>query len=160
MIQFELSPEEGSSVENERITFINQRKEDERILPESTDAPSTQYLKEPPLNEKYHSSSQNIYTPPRNPPEPCQPEPQRTPPRASKGSTVWEVYNHEAKAVDNEMVKDWTSSLNSMLVFVSLPSLSVNPYSEVLGNHLCGCIDRVCNRKPEAPSTRFRRYHG
>lgn len=37
-----------------------------------------------------------------------------------KESTVWDVYNNEARKVDNELVKDWTASLNFLLVFVSL----------------------------------------
>lgn len=32
--------------------------------------------------------------------------------------TVWDVYNNEARIVDRELVKDWTSSLNSLLLFV------------------------------------------
>jgi hypothetical protein len=31
----------------------------------------------------------------------------------------WDVYNNEAKKVDTELVKDWTSSLNFLLIFVS-----------------------------------------
>jgi hypothetical protein len=34
-------------------------------------------------------------------------------------STIWDVYNNEARILDNELVKDWTSSLNFLLVFVS-----------------------------------------
>lgn len=34
-------------------------------------------------------------------------------------STVWDVYNNEARKVDTELVKDWTSSLNFLLIFVS-----------------------------------------
>jgi hypothetical protein len=30
----------------------------------------------------------------------------------------WDVYNNEAKKVDSELVKDWTTSLNFLLVFV------------------------------------------
>jgi hypothetical protein len=37
-----------------------------------------------------------------------------------KESTVWDVYNNEARKVDNELVKDWTASLNFLLVFVSV----------------------------------------
>jgi hypothetical protein len=37
-----------------------------------------------------------------------------------KKSTVWDIYNNEAREVDNELVKDWTASLNLLLVFVSL----------------------------------------
>jgi hypothetical protein len=36
-----------------------------------------------------------------------------------KESTVWDVYNNEARKVDNELVKDWTASLKFLLVFVS-----------------------------------------
>ena len=31
----------------------------------------------------------------------------------------WDVYNNEAKKVDTELVKDWTASLNFLLLFVS-----------------------------------------
>jgi hypothetical protein len=31
----------------------------------------------------------------------------------------WDVYNNEARKVDNELVKDWTTSLNFLLIFVS-----------------------------------------
>jgi hypothetical protein len=37
-----------------------------------------------------------------------------------KESSVWDVYNNEARKVDNELVKDWTASLNFLLVFVSV----------------------------------------
>lgn len=32
-------------------------------------------------------------------------------------STIWDVYNNEAKILDTELIKDWTSSLNFLLVF-------------------------------------------
>ncbi|KIM20823.1 hypothetical protein M408DRAFT_122873 [Serendipita vermifera MAFF 305830] len=32
----------------------------------------------------------------------------------------WDVYNNEAKKVDTELVKDWTSSLNFLLVFAAI----------------------------------------
>jgi hypothetical protein len=35
----------------------------------------------------------------------------------------WDVYNNEAIKVDTELVKDWTASLNFLLVFVSFPAL-------------------------------------
>ena len=38
-----------------------------------------------------------------------------------KENTAWDVYNNEARKVDNELVKDWTASLNFLLVFVSRP---------------------------------------
>jgi Family of unknown function (DUF6535) len=31
----------------------------------------------------------------------------------------WDVYNNEARKVDRELVKDWTASLNFLLLFVS-----------------------------------------
>lgn len=43
----------------------------------------------------------------------------------------WDVYNKEAKKVDMELVKDWTTSLNFLLIFVSrifnitIPSLTL-----------------------------------
>lgn len=37
-----------------------------------------------------------------------------------KETTAWDIYNSEAKKVDNELVKDWTSSLNSLLVFAAI----------------------------------------
>jgi hypothetical protein len=35
-----------------------------------------------------------------------------------KEFTAWDVYNNESKKVDDELVKDWTVSLNFLLVFV------------------------------------------
>ncbi|PVF96695.1 hypothetical protein CPB86DRAFT_498222 [Serendipita vermifera] len=35
-------------------------------------------------------------------------------------SSLWEVYVNEAVVVDNELVKDWTSSLNFLLVFAAI----------------------------------------
>ena len=37
----------------------------------------------------------------------------------AKETSAWDIYNTEAKKVDDELVKDWTDSLNSLLVFVS-----------------------------------------
>jgi hypothetical protein len=45
-----------------------------------------------------------------------------------KESTVWDVYNNEARKVDNELVKDWTASLNFLLVFVSRSHFVVMTY--------------------------------
>jgi Family of unknown function (DUF6535) len=36
-----------------------------------------------------------------------------------KESTIWDVYVNEAKGVDKELVDEWRSSLNFLLVFVS-----------------------------------------
>ncbi|PVF96676.1 hypothetical protein CPB86DRAFT_859851, partial [Serendipita vermifera] len=35
-------------------------------------------------------------------------------------SSIWEVYINEAVVADNELVKDWTSSLNFLLVFAAI----------------------------------------
>ncbi|PVF96674.1 hypothetical protein CPB86DRAFT_497515 [Serendipita vermifera] len=35
-------------------------------------------------------------------------------------SSIWEVYINEAVVIDNELVKDWTSSLNFLLVFAAI----------------------------------------
>lgn len=37
----------------------------------------------------------------------------------SKERTAWVIYNSEAKRFDKEKVTGWTTSLNSLLVFVS-----------------------------------------
>ncbi|KIM19696.1 hypothetical protein M408DRAFT_182846 [Serendipita vermifera MAFF 305830] len=41
-------------------------------------------------------------------------------PRIAKGLTAWDLYNDEARKVDNELVKDWRDSLNSLLVFAAI----------------------------------------
>ncbi|KIM31831.1 hypothetical protein M408DRAFT_21040 [Serendipita vermifera MAFF 305830] len=41
-------------------------------------------------------------------------------PVMKKKKTVWDVYNHEAKRVDHELIKDWRESLNSLLVFTAI----------------------------------------
>lgn len=40
--------------------------------------------------------------------------------RRFKENSIWDVYNNEARMVDRELVKDWTTSLNSLLLFVSI----------------------------------------
>jgi hypothetical protein len=35
-------------------------------------------------------------------------------------TSVWEIYNYHAEKVESEVVKDWSDSLNTLLVFVSL----------------------------------------
>jgi hypothetical protein len=45
-------------------------------------------------------------------------------PEMIKESTVWDVYNNEARKADNELVKDWTS-LNFLLFGLSPPD-SIN----------------------------------
>jgi hypothetical protein len=50
------------------------------------------------------------FKPPGHTPNPTVPFPNE--------SSLWEIYINEAVVVDNELVKDWTSSLNFLLVFV------------------------------------------
>jgi Family of unknown function (DUF6535) len=38
----------------------------------------------------------------------------------TKENSGWDVYNNEARKVDMELVKDWTTSLNFLLIFVSV----------------------------------------
>jgi hypothetical protein len=42
------------------------------------------------------------------------------PPGAPKEHSGWDVYNTESKRVDEELVKDWRESLDSLLIFVSI----------------------------------------
>jgi hypothetical protein len=52
----------------------------------------------------------------------------------------WDVYNNEAKKVDNELINDWRDSLNFLLVFVSIFSANVGPPNSVhIGLHICRC---------------------
>jgi hypothetical protein len=39
----------------------------------------------------------------------------------TKEYSAWDVYNNEARKVDTELVNDWRDSLNSLLLFVSIP---------------------------------------
>jgi Family of unknown function (DUF6535) len=40
-------------------------------------------------------------------------------PGMTKENSGWDVYNNEASKMDTELVKDWTGSLNFLLIFVS-----------------------------------------
>jgi hypothetical protein len=40
----------------------------------------------------------------------------------TKENSGWDVYNNEARKVDMELVKDWTTSLNFLLIYVSFIS--------------------------------------
>jgi Family of unknown function (DUF6535) len=62
-----------------------------------------------------------------------------------KESTVWDVYNNEARKVDNELVKDWMASLNFLLVFVSPLHISTATciVLSFIGSHFCGRTHRV-----------------
>jgi Family of unknown function (DUF6535) len=44
-------------------------------------------------------------------------------PGMTKEYTAWDVYNNEARKVDTELVNDWRDSLNSLLLFVSIPTI-------------------------------------
>ena len=41
-------------------------------------------------------------------------------PGLTRESSGWDVYNNEARKVDMELVRDWTGSLNFLLLFVSI----------------------------------------
>lgn len=41
-------------------------------------------------------------------------------PRLVKETTTWDIYNNEARKVDNELVKDWTATLNFLLLFAAI----------------------------------------
>jgi Family of unknown function (DUF6535) len=44
----------------------------------------------------------------------------------TKENSGWDVYNNEARKVDMELVKDWTTSLNFLLIFVSfIPTIYI-----------------------------------
>jgi hypothetical protein len=44
----------------------------------------------------------------------------------TKEYSGWDVYNNEAKIVDNELVTNWTASLNFLLIFVSfIPTIHI-----------------------------------
>jgi Family of unknown function (DUF6535) len=44
----------------------------------------------------------------------------------TKENSGWDVYNNEARKVDMELVKDWTTSLNFLLIFVSyIPNIYI-----------------------------------
>jgi Family of unknown function (DUF6535) len=70
-----------------------------------------------------------------------------------KESTVWDVYNNEARKVDNELVKDWTASLNFLLVFVSPLLYATILLLILIGGHLCGRTHRIYHREQEDAGT-------
>ena len=70
-----------------------------------------------------------------------------------KESTPWDVYNNEARKVDNELVKDWTASLNFLLVFVSSLYLATIPPLTIIGGHICGRTHRLYHREQEDAGT-------
>jgi hypothetical protein len=49
----------------------------------------------------------------------------------------WDVYNNEARKVDRELVKDWTASLNFLLLFVSARFDSYAMFSPCTGGNIC-----------------------
>ena len=51
----------------------------------------------------------------------------------------WDVYNNEARKVDRELVKDWTASLNFLLLFVSARFDSWFTFSPLAGGNICRC---------------------
>jgi hypothetical protein len=53
---------------------------------------------------------------------------------ADPPSTVWGVYNEKARFRDKELLKDWDSSINGLLLFVSYVEYATEPVSD--------CLDR------------------
>jgi hypothetical protein len=49
-------------------------------------------------------------------------------PGITKEYSAWDVYNNEARKVDTELVNDWRDSLNSLLLFVSIAPIDLNPF--------------------------------
>jgi hypothetical protein len=72
----------------------------------------------------------------------------------------WDVYNNEARKVDTELVKDWTASLNSLLLFVSHLVMLSDASEHSIGCHFCRCPDRVYYREQKVASTRSNSYYG
>jgi hypothetical protein len=82
--------------------------------------------------------------------------PPSCPPEAFPGtqfvreSTIWDVYNNEARIVDNELVKDWMSSLNFLLLFVSLACMCLVTNPDIYpGGHILSCAERIYYREHE-----------
>ena len=75
-------------------------------------------------------------------------------PGIMKESTVWDVYNNEAMKVDNELVKDWTASLNFLLVFVGLSCFVTILLLILVGGYLCCRTHRIYHREQEDVGTR------
>lgn len=68
-------------------------------------------------------------------------------PEFVKEYSGWDVYNNEARKVDTELVKDWTASLNFLLLFVSLLVRRCIVSNDPIGSYLCGCFDRIYYRE-------------
>jgi hypothetical protein len=76
--------------------------------------------------------TKSLFTQPMATVEPAQ---ERAPEMISEGERIlgmtrensgWDVYNNEARKVDMELVKDWTTSLNFLLIFVScIPTIRI-----------------------------------
>jgi len=83
-------------------------------------------------------------------------------PGMTEEHSVWDVYNNnEAKKVDTELVKDWTATLNSLLLFVSLLVMeTLSPSHTCKGGHLLRCFNRICHREQEPAGTRSCRCDG
>lgn len=42
----------------------------------------------------------------------------------NEDTTAWELYNAKANEVDQELIRDWNDSLNTLLIFVRFLSFS------------------------------------
>jgi hypothetical protein len=75
-------------------------------------------------------------------------EPTNDPPSPA---TVWGVYNEKAKIRDKVLLKDWDSSINSLLLFVSRLAYVTGPRLTTLtGGHFCRRPNGSLRRKPKA----------
>lgn len=70
-------------------------------------------------------------------PGPVQVPPDEFGPNGTRETSIWDVYNNEARIVDKELIKDWTNSLNFLLLFVSRKDLFVNLLTTLLGGYFC-----------------------
>jgi len=73
-----------------------------------------------------------------------------------KEFTAWDVYNNESKKVDDELVKDWTVSLNFLLVFVRTMPLDLLHKAHISsGSHFRCCTNGLYHREYRITSTGF-----
>lgn len=76
-------------------------------------------------------------------------------------STIWDVCNNEARIVDNELIKNWMSSLNFLLLFVSLSFMCFVTNPDIYtGIHILSCAERIHYREQEYAPAGPRRCYG
>ncbi|KIM22457.1 hypothetical protein M408DRAFT_78985, partial [Serendipita vermifera MAFF 305830] len=50
------------------------------------------------------------------------------PPATNVDNSAWEIYNNRALSIDRELIKDWSDSLNTLLIFAALYSAVLTPF--------------------------------